>query len=147
MARRTSVLAGAALTLLLVAPSPAARADGVLPATGTAVQREQAQSRFARGKDLMSKQSYAGALVEFRASHDIVASPNTRLEVARCLVAMGKLVDAYAELGRTAIEAKELMAQDNRYQRAQVAATAERAQIQPKLGFVSLTIENATDDT
>ncbi|HEX3772355.1 MAG TPA: hypothetical protein VHV30_15870 [Polyangiaceae bacterium] len=147
MARRLSLLAGAALTVLLVASSPAARADGVLPAAATAVQREQAQSRFARGKDLMNKQSYDAALVEFRASHEIVASPNTRLELARCLVAMGKLVDAYAELGRTAIEAKELMGQDNRYQRAYAAATAERAQIQPKLGFVSLTIENATDDT
>ena len=67
-------------------------ADGVLPAAATPVQREQAQARFARGKDLLGKKNYDGALAEFRASHEIVASPNTRLEIARCLRAMGKLV-------------------------------------------------------
>jgi hypothetical protein len=150
MTRRARLLAGLSLAAALVGPAglaPDARADGALPATATAVQREQAQSRFARGKDLMTKQSYDAALVEFRASHDIVASPNTRLELARCLVAMGKLVDAYAEMGRTAIEAKELMAQDNRYQRAYDAATTERGQLQPKLGFVTLTVQNASEDT
>jgi hypothetical protein len=124
-----------------------ALADGVLPAAATPVQREQAQARFARGKELLAKKDYDAALAEFRASHEIVASPNTRLEIARCLRAMGKLVAAYAELGRTAVEAKELVVQDNRYQRALDTATAERAEIQPQLGFVTLTIQNATDDT
>jgi hypothetical protein len=124
-----------------------ARADGVLPDAATPVQREQAQQRFARGKELLAKKDYAGALTEFRASHEIVASPNTRLEISRCLRSMGKLVEAYAELGRTAVEAKELLAQDNRYQKAYDAATAERNEIEPKLGFVTLTIQNATDAT
>jgi hypothetical protein len=119
----------------------------VLPAEASPVQREQAQSRFQRGKDLMTKQSYDQALAEFRASHDIVASPNTRLEIARCLVAMGKLVAAYAEFGRTSIEAKELLGEDKRYQRANDSATAERAELQPKLGFVALTIQNPSDAT
>ncbi len=137
------------LATILVASSSAtiARADGILPAAATPVQREQAQSRFLRGKDLMNKKDQEAALIEFRASHEIVASPNTRLEIARCLATMGKLVEAYAEFGRTAVEAKELKAEDNRYQRAYDAATAERAQLQPKLGFVSLTIENSTEET
>lgn len=124
-----------------------AHADGVLPGSATPVQREQAQERFAHAKELMAKKDYAGALAEFRASHEIVASPNTRLEISRCLKAMGKVVAAYAELGRTAVEAKELIAQDNRYQKAYDAATAERADIEPKLGFVTLTVQNATDAT
>jgi hypothetical protein len=120
---------------------------GVLPDVATPVQREQAQQRFARGKELMSKRDYAGALGEFRASHEIVASPNTRLEIARCLRAMGKLVAAYSELGRTSVEAKELLAQDNRYQKAYDASMTERNEIEPKLGFVTLNIQNATDAT
>src|ERR1019366_4725480 len=72
----------AALAAFVLAQASPARADGVLPAAATAVQREQAQSRFVRGKDLMARQSYDAALVEFRASHDIVSSPNTRLELA-----------------------------------------------------------------
>jgi hypothetical protein len=124
-----------------------AHADGVMPAAATPVQREQAQARFARGKELLGKKQYEAALAEFRASHEIVGSPNTRLELARCLRAMGKLVAAYAELGRTAVEAKELVGQDNRYQRAYDSATAERAEIEPQLGFVALTIQNPTDET
>jgi hypothetical protein len=146
-AAKPRLVACAAVLALALAHTSLASADGVLPAAATPVQREQAQSRFARGKDLMGRQSYDAALVEFRASHDIVASPNTRLELARCLLAMGKLVDAYAEFGRTAIEAKELKAEDNRYGRAYDAATTERAQLQPKLGFVTLTVENASDGT
>jgi hypothetical protein len=95
----------------------------------------------------MAKKHYDEALVEFRASHEIVASPNTRLELARCLRTMGKIVAAYAELGRAMVEAKELVAQDNRYQRAYDAAAAERAEIEPQLGFVTLTIEHATDQS
>ena len=109
----------------------------------TPVQREQAQARFARGKEFIAKKDFDAALAEFRASHEIVASPNTRLEIARCLRAAGKLVAAYAELGRTAVEAKELLAQDNRYQRAYDTATTERSEIEPQLGFVTLTIQNA----
>jgi hypothetical protein len=144
--RRRTLACAAVLVLAVVHASPA-RADGVLPSAATPVQREQAQSRFARGKDLLAKKSYDAALVEFRASRDIVASPNARLEIARCLLAMGKLVEAYAELGRTTIEAKELQGEDNRYERAYDAAVAERAALQPKLGFVTLTIENASDGT
>jgi hypothetical protein len=145
LARATAALL--AMAALAGGVPRTARADGVLPAAATPVQREQAQARFARGKDLLEKKHYDAAVVEFRASHDIVESPNTRLELARCLRAMGKLVAAYAELGRTAIEAKELVAEDNRYQRALASATAERAEIEPQLGFVSLTIQNAADET
>src|ERR1700744_5476021 len=86
--------AGACAALLASAGfSVAARADGVLPAQASPVQREQAQSRFVRGKDLLARNRYDDALAEFRASLDIVSSPNTRLEIARCLVATGKLVE------------------------------------------------------
>ncbi len=146
MRPRLAVFATLASLLWLGAASPA-RADGVLPAMATPVQREQAQARFARGKELMAKKQYDQALVEFRASHEIVSSPNTRLEISRCLRAMGRPVAAYAEFGRTAVEAKELVGQDNRYQRAYDAATAERAEIEPQLGFVALTISNPTDAT
>ena len=124
-----------------------ASADGVLPAAATPVQREQAQSRFLKGKELLDARQYEPALAEFRASYEIVASPNTRLEIARCLAGMGKLVEAYAELGRTAAEAKELAGDDKRYSRASAAASLERAELEPKLGFVSLSIKNAADGT
>jgi hypothetical protein len=144
---RPILLLRLSLAAIALATASPALADGVLPAEASPVQREQAQSRFVRGKELLNKQSYDEALAEFRASHDIVASPNTRLEIARCLLAKGKLVAAYAEFGRTSIEAKELIAEDKRYQLALDSATAERAELQPKLGFVALTIQNPADAT
>jgi len=144
---RSRLVMSTAFVALITSLSLPALADGVMPAVATPVQREQAQARFARGKELLGKKQYEAALVEFRASHEIVGSPNTRLELARCLRGMGKLVAAYAELGRTAVEAKELVGQDNRYQKAFDSATAERADIEPQLGFVVLTIQNPTDDT
>jgi hypothetical protein len=124
-----------------------ALADGALLSQATPVQREQAQSRFRRAKELMAKGRYDEAAAEFRASHDIVASPNTRLELGRCMRAQGRLVAAYAEFGRTMVEAKEVLAEDQRYQRAYDAAVAERTQLEPKLGFVALTIDNAAEGT
>ncbi|HEX3343465.1 MAG TPA: tetratricopeptide repeat protein [Polyangiaceae bacterium] len=144
---RPCLAVAAVLPVLIASVTLPAWADGVLPAVATPVQREQAQARFARGKELLGKKQYDAALTEFRASHEIVASPNTRLELARCLRAMGRLVAAYAELGRASVEAKELVGQDNRYQRAFDSATAERAEIEPQLGFVVLTITSPSDDT
>jgi hypothetical protein len=124
-----------------------ARADGVQPASASPVQREQAQAKFLRGKDLFAHKKFEEALGEFRASIEIVASPNTRLEISRTLRAMARFVAAYSELGRTLVEAKELSAQDSRYQRAYEAAMQERADLQPLLGFVSLTVTNPSEGT
>ena len=82
-----------------------------------------------------------------RRSFEIVASPNTRLELGRCLRAKGRLVAAYAEFGRTMVEAKESIAEDQRYQRAYNASVDEWTQLEPKLGFVMLTISLITMHT
>ena len=128
--------------------SPAiARAAGVTPAAATPVQREQAQSRFLKGRDLYTAKKYDAAVVELNASLDIVASPNTRLILARCLRDMGRLVAAYVEFGRTGVEAKELVRDDTRYEKAGIAATDERAQLLPKLGFVEVSITHSAPET
>ncbi len=124
-----------------------AHAAGVDPANATAVQREQAQQHFLKGKDRFDRNDMNGALEEFRASLEIVASPNARLYVARTLREMGRLVEAYAEFGRTAADAKEHEREDGRYGKAAQAALAERDAIAPQIGFVQLTIHNANDST
>lgn len=139
--------ASAALfALVLIAPQPALAA-GVSPSQSTPVQREQAQSRFLRGKEMLAKGNPEGALAEFNASLDIVSSPNTRLYVARCLHKMGNLVAAYVELGRTEIEARELARDDPRYGKAAQSAHEERAKLEPKLGFLIIEIAHARPDT
>lgn len=140
----------AAVLAVLVAGtsiSASALAAGVDPASATAVQREQAQALFGKGKKLYDAGKYPEALVEFRGSIEIVQSPNTRLYVARTLREMGRLVEAYAEFGRTAAEAKEHEHEDGRYGKAAQAALAERGELGKKLGFVRLSIQGASDDS
>ena len=60
---------------------------------------------------------------------------------------MGRLVEAYVELGRTAVEAKEHATVDNRYDKARDAATAERDAVATHLAFITVTVQNAGDDT
>jgi hypothetical protein len=140
---------GVALLLLLASccVSPLAWAVGVSPGVATPVQREQAQALFQKGKRLFDAKKYADALVDFRAAMDIVASPNARLYVARCLSANGKLVEAYVEFDRTAVEANEHAREDSRYARTGASARTERDALAPKIAFVQAQVEHATDTT
>jgi hypothetical protein len=131
-----------AFALALAATTPAFAA-GVAPAHATPVQREQAQSRFLRGKERFAKHKFEEALVEFSASLDIVASPNARLYVGRCLRELGRIVPAYVELGRTEVEAKELSRDDPRYEKAGQSAHEERAKLEPQLAFINIEIGHA----
>jgi hypothetical protein len=132
--------------LVLAAPL-SARAAGVAPSQSTPVQREQAQSRFLRGKEKFAKKAYEAALEEFKASLDIVASPNTRLYIGRCLRETGNLVAAYVELGRTEVEANELARDDPRYAKAAQSAHEERSKLEYKLAFVDLEIAHPEPTT
>jgi hypothetical protein len=143
---RSWFVAGSVALAVVTATAPAA-AGAATPAQATPVQREQAQARFVRGRELYSAGRYDAALAEFTASLDIVSSPNTRLYVGRCLREMGRLVAAYVELGRTAVEAKELTREDPRYQKAGEAASEERAQLAPKLGFVDVSVAHPAPTT
>jgi hypothetical protein len=115
-------------------------AQGVDPLAASPVQQEQAQARFARGKDHYEAGEYPAAIDEFTASFGIVASPNARLYRARCLLRLGKTVEAYAEYGRTMVQALELGKQEVRYQRTAEAATQERKELEGQLAFVRATV-------
>ena len=130
------------LTLALATAGAArpAYADGVDPAKATPVQRELAQGRFMKGRDLFGQGQFAPALEEFKASHEIVASPNARLYAARCMRELGRLVASYSEFGRASVEAREQTRDDPRYVKTGESADEERKAIAPKLGFATVTI-------
>lgn len=134
------------LSIWLGAPR-AASAIGADPAEATAVQREQAQALFVKGKRHYDAGDYTSALAEFQRSIDVVQSPNARLFVARCFRELHRLVEAYVEFERTTVEAKEHAAADGRYAKAAEAATAERTALEPHLGFVTMDVKNAAEDT
>src|SRR5438477_993560 len=139
-------LAACVLASALLGPL-GARAAGVDPDHATAVQREQAQARFNRGRQLFAAKKYREALAEFEGSHDIVASPNARLFVAHCRRELGELVVAYEEFGRAATEANEHAVGDPRYAKTAEAAQRERDALAPKLGFLTLTLQKVTPES
>jgi hypothetical protein len=147
MRRTIALLVAAQLAVAPLSYVSVARAIGVQPAQATAVQREQAQSKFVKGKELFAQKKFDAAYEQFRGSMEIVASPNARLYAARSLREMGKLVEAYVEFGRTEVEAKELAPQDPRYAKTGESAAAERKDIEPKLGFVTIKLDHASDGT
>jgi hypothetical protein len=142
-----STFSTGALSQPAATSSDAAYSDGVDPMQATPTQREQAQTRFVRGKELFDQGNFEAALVEFDASRAIVASPNTRLYRARCLRQRGQLVLAYTELGRTMVEALELVKLEARYARTVEAATDERKSLEAELGFVNVTVHHPRAET
>lgn len=141
------------LGLALILSAVPARAESDVYATGadplsaSAVQKEQAQARFLRGKEYIDAKDYEAALREFDASRAIVASPNARLFRARCLRELGRIVEAYNEFGATWVDAEELSKLDPRYSRAAESAAAERKALEASLAFVRLSVLNAAPDT
>jgi hypothetical protein len=122
-----------------------AGATGVDPASASPAQREQAQARFTSGRELYDAGKYDESVASFRASNDIVASPNARLYLARALRESGKLVDAYAEFART--EAEATSHADHKYDKAAEASATERKALREKLGFVSVQIDHPSEGT
>ncbi len=136
-----------ALTFGVVGSSTSAWAGGVEPGKASEAQRDQAQARFLKGRDHYGQSHFAEALEEFRASHEIVASPNARLFSARCLRELGRVGAAYAEFGRAEAEAREHLQVDPRYARTGESASEERRALAPKVGFVTFRIDNADAST
>jgi hypothetical protein len=141
------LLLATALVLGVASTSLGASADGIDPGKASAAQREQAQGHFLKGHELHGQGRFADALEEFRASHEIVASPNARLFSARCLRELGRVGEAYAEFGRAEVEARAHAHDDPRYARTGESAAEERRALAPKVAFVTLRIDNADAST
>jgi hypothetical protein len=121
-------------------------ASGVSPGDATAAERAEATGHFAAGKEAALQQRWEKAALELRASLEVVDSPNARLVLARALRDWGKTADAWAEYGRTAGDATKLLATEGRYARTAEAARAERAELEPRLAFVTVTVVHAPSD-
>jgi hypothetical protein len=141
--RSVFTLFGCSTLCALVLASSVALADGVAPNDATATQRKDATDQFAAGKKAFEEKSWDKAVADFRASLAIINSPNARLELARTLRDSGQLGDAWTEYGRVIQDATVLAAKEERYAKTSDAATTERAEVEAKLAFVTVTIAHA----
>jgi hypothetical protein len=100
----------------------------------------QAQLRFARGRELFLARSYEQALAEFRAANALVASPNTRLYIARCLRELGRFAEAYVEFLRAAGEASDRATSEPRYAATRDTARTEASALTSRFGRLTVRV-------
>jgi thioredoxin-like negative regulator of GroEL len=118
--RRKAMGATALAIFLLAGPAFAQQAD--------------AKAEFDAGQKLFDGGRQADALPHFRAAFEASKSPNARLMVARCLVALGKTAEAYEEMATTTREATARAEADPKYVRTRDSAAAEMAMLERRVG-------------
>jgi hypothetical protein len=101
-------------------------------------QRAGAQKTFEAGTKLYDGRHFEEALAAFRASYQIVASPNSRLMVARSLRELGRNAEAYREYDAVAAEATN---RGERYRSTADAANEEREEIKSKVALLTVRIK------
>ncbi|MFS8065062.1 MAG: tetratricopeptide repeat protein [Byssovorax sp.] len=89
---------------------------------------------FKDGQKLFDAGRQADALPLFRKAFAASNSPNARLMIARCLIALGKTAEAYEEMATTTREATARADTDPKYARTRDAAAAEMALLERRIG-------------
>lgn len=122
-------LIAATLTLL---PCAASAASAV---SATDEEKQAAQKMFEAGDGLYESGRYEDAIVAFKNSHHLVASPNSRLMLARSFREAGKNQEACEEFRGTIQDAE---ASGGRYPEALQAAQSELKALESSLGRLEL---------
>jgi hypothetical protein len=115
-----------------------AYAAGAPVTSATDEQKAAAQKAFTDALEKAKLGKHEEALAGFRASHEIVASPNSRLMIARELAALKRFGEAYREAVVAERLATEAAAIDPKYADAQKGATEDLAEFRAQVGFVKL---------
>lgn len=96
---------------------------------------------FGEAQKLFDKGKYAEALVGFRQAYNASNSPNARLMVGNCLIALGKNSEAYAEMAETLQDATARAATEPKYAKTRDSASAQLTLLEGKVGKVIVQIE------
>jgi len=120
--------------------APDVWAKGAPVESASKEKKADAQKAYVEGKQAFDDKQFEAALTKFRASYDIVASPNSHLMVARTLSELGRLGEAYDEYQGTIDEAME--ANDpEKYGKTLESAKEERLALRAKLSFVTVDVD------
>jgi hypothetical protein len=123
----------------------AAQAAGVAVHEANKDQRQAALKAFQDADKLYDTKRYEEALTAFRASYDIVASPNSRLMIGRALKELGRLDEAYQELLGTIADAEAAAAKDAKYADTAKAARDEMAGIEARVAVLTIRLVGAPE--
>jgi hypothetical protein len=132
--------AGAVLLVAVLARAARAETptDAVPPLDKAAVADDAAKAKFAAALKLYNASQPEQALALFRELVGVTGSPNARLYVGLCLEQLGRSVDAYHELTRTAKEAS--LRPESKYDRTREAALLELGALEARVGKLVVTL-------
>jgi len=134
--RILTVATAAALSV----PAPAAAADGV-----DAASRATARKVGGEAVKLFESGDFAGALEKFNTADSLVPAPTLGLYAARCLVRLGRLVEAserYLEVTRMQLDRGALQVM----RKAQADAVVERDRLLPTIPTLEIRLEGPRGD-
>ncbi len=126
--------------IAILAPATA-NATGVNPESASAAEKSQAQARYEAGVKAYKAGSFDEAAKDFKASYEIVASPNSHMMYARALRDGGHAGQAFEEFSLTQDEAGKLAVKLPRYATAAESAEAEKNGVLKKVAAISVEID------
>ena len=110
----------------------------------TAAQLRAAQKTFEAADELYDGEQFESAIATFRTSYGIVASPNTRLMIARAMQKLGDVRGAYAELESAVSLAEKAATKRKKYEPTLKAVREELAVLRGRVGFLDLRVVEPT---
>lgn len=120
-----------------------AAASTIVPAASVHAQSAAAgasMDKFEEGKQAFKAGRFTEALAAYQTSLALEPSPNTRFQIAKCYVALGKTASAYLNFKRAAQEAQDRVnaTQEKRYAATREAALAEAETLVKKVPRLTL---------
>jgi hypothetical protein len=120
---------------------PIARADNVTSSGAATAKFEEGKQAFKAGR-------FAEALSAYQTSMALEPSPNTRFQIARCYIALGKPASAFLNFKRAAQEAQDRVnaTQEKRYAATREAALSEAQSLEKKIPRLTLRLGGAAPE-
>jgi hypothetical protein len=138
--RQSAPCCGLLLLSLVLLPAHA----GAAPlGSATNEQVSAASAAYVEGMDAFNRDEVEPALAAFERSYSEVASPNSHLMIARCLVRLERLLEAQTALEQTIAEAAEAAKEDAKYAATESAAQEEAKDLRPRLAWLKLEVPEA----
>ncbi|MBI3205660.1 MAG: hypothetical protein HYZ29_29240 [Myxococcales bacterium] len=107
-----------------------------------------ALKKFEEGRKAYDAGKFEEALLAFKGSLELLASPNTRLYIARCYRALGKPASAYTMYRMASKEAQDRLAAtgEKRYTATRDSAISEAGELEAKVPRITLALPSDAPD-
>lgn len=107
---------------------------------------DDAAALFGEANERFDARDYAAALPLFQRALRASGSPNARLYVARCLLELGQVSEAYDQMKQTVAEATKRAESETKYVPTRDSAASELAILEQRVGKIVIAIADPPED-